>query len=209
MSALDDAQSALAVAQLREQDARDTFNGAEQHARSLRQRVTTDTATDITPADITEADAAVEHARLVFDGATAALPALSEAVRLARADELCDEILRTAPELGAAIRDALDDIERALDAFREPALAYERFIESSQQRIATYGHANPRATISRYGPTKVDRFVVSSCRPASQLAAALLPAMRSVGAPQYQLEHLAELARAAPALPTIPTGESR
>jgi hypothetical protein len=203
MSALDDAQSALTVAQLREQEARDTFNGAEQHARSLRQRVTTETTTDVTPKDIAEADAAIEHARLVLDGATAALPALAEAVQVARADELCDEIIRTAPELGAAIRGALDDIERALDAFREPTLAYERFIESSQHRLGTYGHANPRAVISRPGPATVDRFPLRSGRPASQLAAVLLPAMRAVGAPQYTLEHLIELARAAPTIPTI------
>jgi hypothetical protein len=202
MSALDEAQSALTVAKVREQAARDTFDGAEQHARSLRQRVTTGTATDITPADIAEADDAIAHAQLVLDGATAALPALAAAVQAARSDELCDEILRTAPELGAALQDALDAVAAAADAVREPALAYERFIESANQRIATYGHANPRATVSRYGPTKVDRFVVSSCRPGSQLAAAVLPALRAVGTPQYLLDHLLELARAAPTIPT-------
>jgi len=203
MSALDEAQSALATAQLREQDARDAFGAAELHARSLRQRVTTETSTTVTPADIAQADAAVEHARLVFEGATAALPPLSLAVQAARADELCDEVLREAPERGAAVQNALDAIAAAVEAFLDPALEYEQFIESSQRRIATFGHANPRARVSQHGPTMVDRFSVVSCRPASQLAAALLPALRAVGAPQYQIEQLIELARAAPTIPTI------
>jgi hypothetical protein len=82
-------------------------------------------------------------------------------------------------------------------------LEYEQFIESARLNIITYGQANPRARVQRNGPPMVDRFAITSCRPASQLAAALLPAMRAIGAPQYTLEHLIELARAAPTIPTI------
>jgi hypothetical protein len=202
MTPLSTAEAALAAAQEREQQARSAFSTAQAHALALRQSVASDPSTKVNHVDIAVADDVAEHARLVLQGAEAPVAALSETVIRARADEFCDEILRTAPELGSAVQDALDAMVAPLAEFQRATAEYDRFIEDAQRRVAVYGQEIPRVVIQRAGPIQIDTFTLRTCRPASQLASEILSTMRGVGAPHFVIEQLSELARVAPTLPT-------
>ena len=89
----------------------------------------------ISPADIAAADGAAEHAALSHQGAVAAIPALAEAVKTARADEACDSVVADLPPLAADVVAALQLIESVLPQLVTAAAAYDEYVATSIERL--------------------------------------------------------------------------
>lgn len=201
VTTLSDAVKAHEEAQEREQQAQVALSAAQARAVAVRQQVSAGHPS-VTPADLAEADDAVAHAELVLEGAQFVLPALSEAVVRAQADEFADEFHREHRQLALAVQESLFAFAGPQADFIRATSAYERFIADAQRRIVTYGEVNHRISIQRNW-VEIDRVRVESCRPSSQFASEVaLPTLQDVGAPTLAVNPLAELARAAPPLPT-------
>ncbi len=202
MSTLEEAEEAHEAARTTHGEALSAANAARARASDLRNRVATGEATDIGPSVLAEADDHANHAALVAEGSARSLAQLGEAVQAARADAECDQVVSTLPDLGTRVLEALARLVDDLDPLIAAATAYDNFAAYSVHRIRTTALSNPRAKIDRFSTPSVDRMPLGSCRGASQLARALVPAMEALDAPGALVEGLRELAAGAPALPT-------
>ena len=201
MTTLAEAEAALEAAQLTYAHASVAAAETKAKAGGLRQQVASGKGADISPSDIAAADQAAEHAALVFEGASAALPALMAAVAAARADEVADEVVTALPQLGSAVLEALDNVASALAGLVTAAAEYDKLVEGSIRRLDKVHHGSPRVNFPRLSAPTVDRITLSSCRGASQLSRVILPAVQRLGAPTALVESLKNLAAGAPNLP--------
>jgi hypothetical protein len=137
MPTLTDAEAALDAAHDAKESTHAALQKATDDAADLRAKVKGGgrAAAKISPADISAADAAVEHASLAYHGAVAAIPDLAAAVKQARADEACDEVLAALPALGQNVLSALQTIEALLPQLVAAAEQYDSFIEASVHRL--------------------------------------------------------------------------
>jgi hypothetical protein len=203
MSALTEAREALATAQSAHADALTAEQTAKADAEILRQRIT-DGDPKVNPADITAADAKAEHARLAAIGAERGLDELHAAVMSAEVDAVCESVTSRLPVLGTKVWDALEALLDDLAPLVAAATAYDEFVDRSAQDLGRSARdLSGRVTFSRYGAPTVDHVRLESCRPASQLASAILPAMRALGAPDGLLDGLKLMAQGAPTIPTV------
>jgi hypothetical protein len=203
MSALTEAREALEAAKVTHQAAVVAERAARSDAEALRARIA-DGDAKVKPSDLTSADAKAEHARIVAVGAERPIEALHDAVRTAEVDALCDSITGRLPELGAVVSDSIESLRDALPPLVAAAKAYDRFIEESTGQVGrTARDLSSRVTVGRFSAPTVDRRPLESCRGASHLAAAIIPAMTALGAPSGLIESLQYMASGAPTLPTV------
>ena len=146
MPTLNDAEAALAAAEEARETARIASEKATADAADLRARVKSGKGAEITAAQIAEADATAEHAALVHHGASAEIPALNSALKSARADEACDEVLAELPQLGQDVVLALQAVEAVLSPLVAAAERYDTFVETAVHRLQTVA---PSARLSR------------------------------------------------------------
>ena len=203
MSTLTEARDALEAAKSTHQAAVVAENAARSDAEALRTRIASGDK-KAKPGDLTVADAAAEHARLVAVGAEQPLEALNAAVRAAEVDALCDSITGRLPEFGTAVADSIDALRDALPPLIAAAKAYDDFVEESARRVGRSHHdLSARVAVSHYKAPTVDRTPLQSCRGASQLCAAVVDALDSLGAPSVLVDGLKQMAEGAPPIPTV------
>lgn len=203
MSTLIEAQQALIEAKANAARAATAAAEARSKAAQLRARVAGGDGKKVGPSDLAAADQAAEHADLVAEGATAPLAELHDTVRSLEQDQECDQITVGLTERAQPVCDALAALEAPLAAFIAAAREYDAFADHARRRVKTVlstGH--PRVKAQQHGDPRVDGIPIRGCRPASQLAQALLPAMAAVGAPSFTTSGLSLLAEAAHQLPT-------
>jgi len=199
MQTLTELEARYDGAQLADQQAREAAAAAVAHAAGLRNRLAGggSAAADVSADDISRADSAAEYARLVAEGAGRDLPEAWAALQSARVDVECDRITETVPRLGQRFSDALDALQVALSAVEAAAIDYDGSIELSCSRLNTVAGDHPRVNIPRYGDCQVDNLVLAPSRAPSHIAAATLPTLQALGAPQYVLAELRTFAEAA------------
>ncbi len=135
MPTLDEAQAAHAKASAAHDKARLASESARDAAAELRASVKAGNGSKVTAAQIVEADAAAEHAALVHHGAGVDLPALSAAVKAARADEACDEVVAELPVLGRDVALALEAIDAVLSPLVAAAERYDTYVAQAVHRL--------------------------------------------------------------------------
>lgn len=201
MSALTDAQAALSAATTTYETARSAADEARARAVGTRAQVTGGNTAGLTAADLATADQEAEFTALAAAGLLEPLAALGEAVAAAQTDATADDIMATLPGLGADVVTALDTVAADIGALVVALQRYDGFVDQSVRSLQSMG-TSPRVNVQRHGTTTVDRVPIATCRPASQLAAAMFPALRTLRAPNFALEQLQLLASAAPTIPT-------
>ena len=166
MSALSEAQEALAAAQVAQGQAQVTATSARVYANELRRRLAAGDGEGIAATELTRADAEAERAELLLQGAEAPLPDLSAAVRSARADETCDEIVARLPQLGTDVVRALEAVDATLDGLVSAVRVYDGFIheathsveaarESDRVKLARMNHATVDQCLSRRAAARI------------------------------------------------------
>ena len=201
MSALTEAEAARDAAHEVYSGLVSTESRFRSDADDLRQRVTSGEGEAVSAAALAEADK-VAHAALQIGGAEQKQRELSAAVTAARDDERCDVVVERLPELGADVMASLETLATVLDEVAKAVVAYDSFAEAAARQLSVTMSNSPRVNITRYSGPAVDRMSLASCRGASQVAVALLPAVTAIGAPSGFLDALRQLAAAAPAIPT-------
>lgn len=201
MSKLEQAEAQLAEAQARHNSAVHAAGEARGNADALGGRIATGDC-KVTADDLAKARAVADHAELVADGAQKPLAALGEAVQDARANDECDRVVRTIRSLGDPVVDGLDAIEEALAPFIDAAERFDQFVAAARPSIGNVAQRSPRFQQARHSRPTVDGIPLAECRGASQLAAAIRPAMKELGAPSFFMESLNTLAKAAGPIPT-------
>jgi hypothetical protein len=201
MSALTEAEAARDAAHEVYSGLVSTESRLRSEAADLRQRVTSGEGEAVSAAALAEADK-VAHAALQIGGAEQKQRELSAAVTAARDDERCDVVVERLPELGADVMASLETLATVLDEVAKAVVAYDSFAEAAARQLSVTMSNSPRVNITRYSGPAVDRMSLASCRGASQVAVALLPAVTAIGAPSGFLDALRQLAAAAPAIPT-------
>jgi hypothetical protein len=136
MTTLTTAQAELDRAQERERSARVALSTAEADAATKRQQVAHGN-TKVTAADLAAADATIEYARLVLQGASEPLAALGVAVQLARLDQAADEVVVGLPVLGSDLIEALSNLESSALALVQPIRAYDTFATAAVHQLET------------------------------------------------------------------------
>jgi hypothetical protein len=202
MSALTEAEAARDAAHEVYSGLVSTESRLRSEAADLRQRVTSGEGEAVSAAALAEADDKVAHAALQIGGAEQKQRELSAAVTAARDDERCDVVVERLPELGADVMASLETLATVLDEVAKAVVAYDSFAEAAARQLSVTMSNSPRVNITRYSGPAVDRMSLASCRGASQVAVALLPAVTAIGAPSGFLDALRQLAAAAPAIPT-------
>ncbi len=137
MPTLNEAEAALATAQDAKETTRLASVKAATDAAALRAKVASGGrgSAKITPADIAAADQAAEFAALAYQGAAADVHPLAAAVKEARANEACDEVLAGLPGLSQDVLSALLAIEAALPQLVAAAERYDAFVELAVHRL--------------------------------------------------------------------------
>ncbi len=179
MPSLSEAEAALAQAQDEHERARAALQDATANAAELRSQVRRGQGSKITATQIAAADQNAELAALVHLGAGVELPALSAAVKEARANQAADEIIAELPVLGRNVADALDFVAEALVPFISAAQQYDEFVEAATHRlekvavttiVATHAAGGPPAAAPRGGTTTTSPFVGAGSEPAAPVA---------------------------------------
>jgi hypothetical protein len=199
---LSEAVAAHDAAQTREQEAQAALSAAQAHAVAVRQQVSAGHPS-VTPADLAEADDNVEHARLVAQGAEAAVGPLQAAVQALRADALVESVVQALPGYGDAVAAALDVLVADVATFVARVREFDGFVEQVLPQLDNVAPVTSRVKFPKYGAPQVDGYALTSVRGASQLAAILLRPMQDIGAPNFALTELRTLAQGAPSI--IPT----
>jgi hypothetical protein len=137
MPTLTDAEASLAAAHDVREQTRIASQEATANAAALRAKLKAGGrgSAKITAADIAAADQAAEFAALAHEGAKAEIPALAAAVKDARADQACDEVLAELPQLGQDVLFALQAVEAVLSPLVAAVERYDTFVESAVQRL--------------------------------------------------------------------------
>jgi hypothetical protein len=177
MSALTEAQAALAAAHDAHEQTRLASQEAATAAATLRAKLKAGGrgSAKITAADLAAADQAAEFAALTHEGAKADLPPLAAAVKTAQADQACDEVLAELPQLGQDVGFALQAVEAVLSPLVAAVERYDQFIESAVHRLdavtpaAAEMVAGEGLNPQRKGGTTASPFVGGSAEPAADL----------------------------------------
>jgi len=177
MPTLAESEAALTAAHDLKQSTHVAVDKATADAAAIRAKVKAGGrgSAKITAADIAAADAAVEHARLGHEGAVAAIPALAEAAKEARANEACDEVVAELPILGRDVALALDALEEALAPVVAACRRYDEFVETAVRRLEKVApsaaedayEAGAGLTTHRRGGTAASPFVPGAEAPTS------------------------------------------
>ncbi len=157
---------------------------------------------DITPGDLADARAALEHAQHLVRGAERPLADLGRALNLARAEDACDLVGETLAPAAGAFRDALTKVEAALSAFVDAARTYDAVEAEVEHRILPFSQSEtPRIVHRQHRPMVVDGVALVRSRADGHLARAVCGAMKGLGAPAYAIDGLKLLADTASPLP--------
>jgi hypothetical protein len=206
MSALTEAREALAAAQRKADDARLTAAEKASAAASLRAAVVAGNAEGVTAQELALAAQEAEHAALLSQGAEQSLPALSEALQALSAGEVCDAVAGRLRELGSNVLDTLDTLTTDIMPLAEAVRAYDTFAEQATHRLHTVAGASSRVKIRRNMHSEVDGLSLQASHGWEQLAAVIAPAAQSLGAPDFVVQQLKELAQGRPTLPSTEAG---
>jgi hypothetical protein len=137
MPTLVEAEAALAAAHDAKEITHSAVQKATTEAADLRAKLKAGGrgSAKITAADIAAADQAAEFAALAHEGAAAQIPALAAAVKDARANAACDQVLAELPALAQDVVAALATIEAVLPQLVTAAEAYDEFVATSVRHL--------------------------------------------------------------------------
>lgn len=198
MSALLEAEAAFDAARTFHDEATQAVSDARTRLADVRQRAADGAAT---ARELGEARDAIELAELTAEAAQAKLPALSEAVAVARAEEEADRISSTLRAPGGDVSRALEAVDEALSNFAAAAVKYDTFVTSERVDIESRCARSPRVVTGRFTQPTIDAIRMVPSNAMAQLATLLLPVARVVGAERPLIDDLTEMARTAPILP--------
>ena len=176
MPTLDEAQNALDAAHAAKESTRIAAQNAANAAADLRAQLKAGGrgSAKITAADIATADQAAEFAALAHQGAAADVAPLAAAVKEARANEACDQVLTRLPALAQDVVAALATIEAVLPQLVTVAAEYDEFVEGAIQQLEKVA-LSPEPThvagegvqVQRRGGTTASPFVAEADMPAA------------------------------------------
>lgn len=193
---LHEAESTLADARQRRQDAHRALSDARTRVTDLEGRIRAGDA--LSPDQLASAKAAVEHAELAHEGTEEPLRRAEEAAQTARAEEICDEVLAAILARGTEVVAALEALEGPIAEFVAAAQAYEATVRGAAN-LGTVSSA--RWHFEHYGTNRIDDVKIQSCRPMAQLARLLRPFVAELSVPSSVKDEFKLLAEGAPTIP--------
>lgn len=199
MTTVAEAEAALATARQRHAETDSQLAAARSHLAAVCAQAPSGT---VVPGELSAARDAVELAEAVRDGAEAALQPLEESLAEALADAECDRIVTSLRSLGGTAARALERLEEAVADFAAASAAYDDFVRAESNDLRTRCGRSPRFSDGRaWKLHTVDGLRMNPSSPMAQLALALVPHAKSLGASQTLIQDLRALAQGAPLLP--------